>query len=175
MKPFDQQSDAELLASLRRAAELPDAPASVVQAAIDLWPAVSPLAQWTGDALRRLRAVLSFDSWAGGPLALGLRGGETASRQRVFSAEGRDIDLRVEPTPDGYVVSGQVLGPDERGLVALQRVPGVAERDAATLRAAIDDMGEFRFRPVGRGTYQLTLQLPDVLIDLPDIEIGDRP
>lgn len=167
MKPLEQQSDAELLASLREAAELTDAPAPLVRAAIDLWPSTSAV----GTALARLRAALAFDSWAAGPLALGLRGGTATARHMVFTVDGRDIDLRIDATRAGYVLTGQILGPDERVEIALRR----ATDTAPGLHAAIDDMGEFHFDPVPGGHYLVTLKLPTALVDLPLIEFGPRP
>lgn len=165
MKPIEQQSDAELLASLRDAAALPDAPAAAVHAAIGLWPRPNPVAA----ALRRLQAVLAFDSWAAGPLAAGLRGGGAAARHLVFSVEGRDVDLRIDATRAGYVLTGQVLGPDEHGRVALARAAGGTPQSSA-----IDDMGEFAFEPVPAGAYRVTLEWAAALVELPPIEVGEQ-
>ncbi|MBL8351374.1 MAG: hypothetical protein JNL87_13815 [Burkholderiaceae bacterium] len=176
MKPLEHQTDAELLDSLRRARdELSDAPAQAIERAIALWPAPVPvsveaLADAAAAALRLVQAVLSFDSRAGGPLALGLRGAAPDTlHQLVFTAEGRDIDLRIEAGPAGYEIAGQLLGPDEPGNVLL-----APEAGGEPLRVAIDEFGEFRFTPVDAGRYRLTLQTGGLAIELPVVEAGPR-
>lgn len=171
MKPIETQTDIELLASLRRADEaLPGASPEAIARVLALWPARPPLAEAAAAGWRLVRAALGFDSWAGGPLAAGLRGGlPDATHQLVYTAEGRDIELRVEGLPSGYRVTGQLLGPDERGRVEL--VPAAGGEAA---EVAIDDFGEFRFEPLPAGHYQLTVRASDLAIELPPLELGPR-
>jgi hypothetical protein len=168
--PLSALSDAELLARLADAAALADAPADWQQRAVAAWRTAErgPLADAVQALRARLQAVLSFDSWATAPLAAGLRSTGSATRQLVFSAEGRDIDLRIAPSGSRFNVSGQVLGPDERGAVAL----APEQTTASVHEAPIDEFGEFRLANVMPGRYRLSLLLSQHEIELPPFDIG---
>jgi hypothetical protein len=100
MKPISQLSDADFEHLARRAAALPDAPQAWVERACGLFtPAAqaSALGQVAGAALALVRAVLSFDSWAPAPAGMAVRSVPSDTRHLVFSAMGRDIDLRIAP------------------------------------------------------------------------------
>lgn len=163
----DSLDDDQLLALAARAAALPDAPAAHIQAAIGLWSR-RPGAWW-----RRVQAVLRLDSAVTAPLALGVR---TAGdvRHLLFSAEGRDIDLRIQAATTGgaagFTLQGQVLGPDEAGTLVLRATPEGDER-----QAALDDLGGFRIDGVPAGHYLLSLQLGRDLIELPPLAVGQQP
>lgn len=171
MKPLLELPD-EALASLalRAQRELPDAPTWLIESALSMWRA--PQAAPTIG--RRIAAVLGFDSWAAQP-TLALRSALPSERQQLFTAQGRDIDLRVSPMdpasrpPTRFVVSGQVLGPGENGIATLKP----AGEFAAT--AALDDFGEFRFSDLAPGTYVLSLNFADEEILLPEIHVGAEP
>ena len=172
--PLRRLSDEELLARLPKAAALPDAPAAWVQRAVAAWQA--PMGERVAGAAealrRRVLAWLSFDSWAQPPLAMGLRSTGSATRQLVFSAEGRDVDLRIAPAGAAFALNGQVLGPDESGTVLL--TPEASADDPATTRhGALDALGEFRFAEVPAGRYQLTLQLAEQDLVLPAFDVGE--
>lgn len=175
MKPLDPLDDDDHLAhQLRRAAELPDAPATLIRQATALMP-VQPmvsLSDLAHSALRLVSAVLSFDSWAQPPVALGMRGGAAETRHLLFSAQGRDIDLRISPAAGHFALSGQILGPDEAGVVELEPQPGAGDDARST---ALDTLGEFRLDGVRGGTYRLTLRVGGDEIVLPPIEVGPRP
>ena len=112
MKPIDSLSDDEFAHLVQRSVALPDAPPSLVRAAIDLWPGAQPSAlQSAAEAAWRLvTAVLSFDSWAQPPVALGMRAAPSSTRHLLFSAQGRDIDLRISPAAEHFALTGQILG-----------------------------------------------------------------
>lgn len=211
MSPALPDPDADDQALGRRAAralaELPDAPASWVAAAIAQWPAASvpasvvrpaPLDAWLA-GLRRVLATLRFDSAAQPALALGMRGGRAATRQLLFSAEGYDLDLRLTPDATGpsWQLDGQVLGPEGPMRVALTTTGGAVpgdptgpagsarpsapptSADAPTapqgLATEVDELGEFHFQGLEGGRWRLQLQLPQLLVDLPPIELDARP
>lgn len=188
MKPLPQLSDDEFTALVQRAVALPDAPPHLVQGAIAAWQA-SPLAaarlpgwgELARQAVAALRqqvvATLRFDSWAGAPLAAGLRGMRSDTRQLLFSAEGRDVDLRITATGECFALAGQVLGPDESGSVELSPVAASSAAPLeATRQAALDDMGEFHLADLAAGRYQLVLHAGDKDIVLPAIQVGqDAP
>jgi hypothetical protein len=169
MKPLHNLTDDEFAAAAGRALrELPDAPAHWQRRAIELWPAApSPLMAAAAGALRRLTAVLAFDSWAQPALALGMRSAGTDLRHLLYSVDGRDIDLRITPAGETWALAGQVLGPDEAGAVRLFDVGGQPAQ-----QTALDSMGEFRIEGVAPGRYVLALQLAGDEIFLPGIEVG---
>jgi hypothetical protein len=180
MKPLPQLSDDEFTALVQRAVALPDAPPHLLQAALGAWqgspmaaarlPGWGELASQAVAALRQqVAATLKFDSWAGAPLAAGLRGLRSDTRQLLFSAEGRDVDLRITASGERFAMAGQVLGPDEAGSVELS--PVASPTDAPRV-AALDRMGEFHLADLAPGRYQLTLHAGDTDIVLPAIQVG---
>lgn len=159
-------TDTELEAALKASRTLVDAPEHVIQRAIDVFAARSAAPAPRPAGLRqRLQALLSFDSAGLSPAAAGVRSAGGGTRQVLFSAEGRDIDLRIGPSSAaGWQVSGQILGPDEIGTVELR----CGEFQA---RTAWNELSEFRFDGVPGGTCQLTLHSDDWQLDLPDVQI----
>lgn len=158
--------DDETLFRLARQAEegLPDAPRWLVDSALALWQAPL-LAPPLG---RRIAVALGFDSWAAQP-ALALRSASLESRQLLFSAGDRDIDLRVSPVVEAqglFAIAGQVLGPGEDGMVSLAR------SNEVVAKIALDDFGEFSFKELPTGVYTITLQFGAEVVALPDLEVG---
>jgi hypothetical protein len=177
MKPFDKLSDDELADLAQRAALLPDAPPSQIRSAIDLWNQrqQSRLGDLTRASLRLVQAVLSFDSWAQPAPALGMRASASDLRHLLFSAEGRDIDLRIVPVAERFALSGQVLGPYGSGMIELaSQCEDHAANDGPYI-AALDELGEFRIDGVPGGSYRLTLRMGSDEISLPPIDVGARP
>lgn len=170
MTPTDESNDDAFTGQLRRAVRaLPDAPASLQRRAIGLWPQVGAL-DGVGAAVRRIVASLSFDSWAAPAPSLAMRSAASSTRQLLFTAPGRDVDLRVVAARVGFTLSGQVLGPDESGAtVEMQAEPA----GQPPVRVALDDLGAFRFNGVPRGTYRLTLRVGADQIELPPLDIGE--
>jgi hypothetical protein len=174
MKTTHHLSDAEFSQEMRRALRsLPDAPLHLQQAATALWPAASTrvsaqLLSTAQAALSHIAAVLSFDSWAAPALAQGMRSLRSPTRHLLFSAQGRDIDLRISPAAEVFVLAGQILGPDEVGTVQL-----VAQgKDEVARAMPLDAMGEFRIEGLAAGTYALSLQMGADTIVLPPLEVG---
>lgn len=169
MKPIEQLSDDELADLVRRAAALPEAPAEWQRRALALWQGQ---ASRLPALLRRVAAVLSFDSRAAAPLAAGLRGAAAETRHLLYSASGRDVDLRVSPDAGRWVLAGQILGPDAQGVVELA-AEGAPAGDAGPMHlTTLDTLGEFRIQGIAPGRYRLRLRLDDVEIELPPLEVG---
>ena len=168
MKPDDLLTDDDLAALLPRATAMANAPTHLIRSAEDLGPRGDSLG---GAATRLLAAALRFDSWAGAPLAFGMRALPSDTRHLLFSAMGRDIDLRITPAEAHFALAGQILGPDESGRVELTPQAGQGEGRRI---AAIDELGEFRLDDVHSGTYRLTLRMGGDEIVLPPIEVGGR-
>lgn len=167
MKDAHRPDPAELEQMLRESRHLEDAPETLIHRAIGLWqPRATPAAS-EGGMLQRWLATLRFDSAATGNVALGLRSsGVAATRQMLFSAEGRDIDLRLEPLPDRqWRISGQVLGPDAAGMAELRC------GDAPVQRVAWNELAEFEFAPVAGDICLLTLRSDGWEIGVPSFDL----
>lgn len=158
--------DAELETALRHSRTLVDAPEAVIQRALDLWQVSTPARAAEpvlGGLRRRLSALLDFDSATAAPAAL--RSGGDGMRQLLFTAEGRDVDLRVAPPAGtGCRISGQILGPDEAGVAVLQCGSYQAE-------TAWSELSEFSFEGVPAGTCRIILRSEGWELELPDVEI----
>ena len=176
MKPLQSLGDDQFAALAHEAARLPDAPQAWVEAAVDLWPAHSARGRDVARAaLRLVAAVLKFDSWAQPAVAFGMRSAATEARHLVLGCENRDIDLRIarearRPGHESFVVSGQVLGPGESGVLELRR-----DDSTDPMSTILDDLGEFRLGDVRAGTYVLSLRFGHEQVVLPPITIGPRP
>jgi hypothetical protein len=151
--------DAALAAALARSRLLVDAPDALIQRTIGIFEARRPTP-------RRLAAVLRFDSLGLAPQAAGVRSGGDGTRQLLFSAEGRDVDLRIAPDGDRWRISGQVLGPDAQGRARL-------ESDSLQLEVDWNELSEFGFESVPPGTVVLTLHGEGWEMVLPALKIPD--
>lgn len=164
MKPVRDLTDEEIARLLRDESRQSDAPEHVIQRALGVY---RRRAEARPGVLDRIVALLTFDSAASSPLALGVRGTAAAARQLLFSAEGRDIDLRIAPSPGGSAgveVSGQVLGPDMRGTILLEGAAGHWSTE-------LNELSEFSFEAVPAGHYTLTLQLQGAIVVLPALQL----
>jgi hypothetical protein len=163
-----ERTDAEIEAALVESRKLHDAPEHVIQRALAVFTQRRAEVAAAPGLIERLAAVLTFDSGAASPLAFGMRSSGGAVRQLLFSVEGRDIDLRVAPaTREGlFALSGQILGPDSEGSVAIE-----AEDGGARSEVTLNELGEFVLPPVAAGSYRLTVTLADVAIELPPVRI----
>lgn len=166
-KPHFPDDDDSLIDALHESRMLEDAPAEAVDRLIGLWQRKPRAA----GLLPRLAALLAFDSGIAPPLAYGMRADGGVLRQLLYSVEGCDVDLRIAPAEgaDTFRLSGQVLGPNVRGVVAMQPLAG-GERT----EAALSELGEFWLPPVAAGDYRITLELVDLAIDLPAVQVPQR-
>lgn len=179
MKSVEHLTDDELGRQLVRAAQaLPDAPESWQQAVIGLWSAQaaaqgsqSERAASVAKALvRAVLATLTFDSWATTGVALGMRSARNPTRHLLYSAQGRDVDLRITPGAEHFTISGQIFGPDESGRVELS---ALAAGSGISHTGELDPMSEFRLDQVPAGRYVLTLHLGTQPIVVQPIEVGE--
>jgi hypothetical protein len=134
-----------------------DAPRDVLLAAINVFS--SPQS-----TLRRVVAILTFDSRSAGP-AFGMRSLPTASHQMLYSAQETDVDLRVTVQDDECVVSGQVLRDGCAG--------GVVEISGATgsSEVSLNELCEFMLPAVPVGNYSLRVRMLDVEIEIPELDL----
>lgn len=161
-------TDASLEQALSASRGMVDAPEQTILRAIDLWQE-RPAPAAGGSVLRRIGAALTFDSASIAPMALGIRSANPGARQLLFTAGGRDIDLRIAAQANGsaakFNVSGQVFGPD---------VVGQAELTASNYLAtrAWNELSEFSFDDVPLGTCTLVLRSAEWEIELPAFEVS---
>ena len=170
MSPTPDLPEDEWLALVREALALGEAPPQTVGRALELWRMHGPRRRGA-DALRRWVAVLRADSWATPQQALGLRNAPSDVRHMLFTANDRNVDLRIAPQAEGFALSGQHLGPDAGGHVELSWVAG-GSPVPSPLDRALNDMGEFRFDGVTPGTYLLTVRIGGDEIVLPPFDVG---
>jgi hypothetical protein len=135
-----------------------DAPFDLLRSAINSY---SPARQ---TPIRRIIAVLTFDSRNAGS-AFGLRSIRTASRQLLYSAQDTDVDLRVSVQNEECILSGQIIREGCKG--GLVEISGVTGSAAATL----NELCEFTLPPIPAGHYSLKVKMPDVEIEIPELDL----
>lgn len=137
-----------------------DAPRDLLQSAINIF---SPERR---TPLRHIIAILTFDSRVAGP-AYGIRSLHSASRQLLYSAQDTDLDLRVTVQNDECVVAGQIIRADcVSGHVEISGAAGSAT-------ASLNEICEFTLPAIPLGNYALRIKLPDVQIEIPELELKD--
>jgi hypothetical protein len=135
----------------------PDVPRDVLLSTINIFsPSPSPL--------RRVVAILTFDSRSAGP-AFGTRSLHKTSRQLLYSAQETDLDLRITVQNDECVVAGQIIRDGCAG--------GIVEISGATgtSQASLNELCEFTLPAVPVGNYSLTVRMLDVEIEIPELEL----
>ena len=155
------------LAALMRADTSEDAPHALVADVVRMFRARRAATADEPGLLRRLVAALTFDSSSLTP-AFGVRSGQAApARQLLFSAGDLDVDLRLAQGPEGWTVSGQVLGPCKGGEVEL-----VGAEGSTAARAALNELCEFTLLPPQPdGTYALRLRLDGAEVEIPELSL----
>lgn len=123
------------------------------------WSAVPPP--------QRVRAVLVFDNYRQGPL-MSARGGAAQARQMLFRAEALDIDLRITFAEGGAIVEGQILG-GERPPSAVR----VGQQGEILDAVTVDSYGQFAFRPLPPGQYDLEIELGAQEISIEALDLAD--
>jgi hypothetical protein len=153
--------------ALRRAAEdrTVAPPDHVLRRAVDIpltHPGSAEVSLW-----ERLVAVLTFDSYQ--QLSPARTRGAARERQMLFSAEGMDIDLQIKPAAKGYDLFGQVLGTG--GSSTFVSLQGNAGRVLTT--AETDPSGQFIFRGISAGQYDLSFYLENQEVAVMGIEVAN--
>jgi hypothetical protein len=137
-----------------------DAPADLLRSAINTF---SPKRK---TPVRRIIAVLTFDSRNVRP-AFGMRSIRTASRQLLYSAQETDLDLRISVQNEECILSGQIIREGcHGGLVEISGATGSAA-------AALNELCEFTLPPIPVGNYSLKVRMPDVEIEIPELDLKD--
>lgn len=138
-----------------------DVPRDVLKSALNIF---TPSRQ---SPLKRMIAVLTFDSRSGGP-ALGMRSlHRAASRQLLYSAGECELDLRITMQNEECVVVGQVIRDGcVGGTVEISGATGSAE-------ASLNELCEFTLPAIPVGNYSFRVRLLDVEIEIPELELKD--
>lgn len=157
----EQFARVEQTINLMRTDAAEDAPRGVMASVMGLFNARAAESQ--PSLVRRVLAALNFDSTQNA-LAHGVRSGQATARQMLYSAGDNDLDLRVTPSGETWVVSGQVLGECAGGHVELKG----ADAEAA---ADLNELCEFSLPPVPSGSYTLRLRLNDVEVEVPELQL----
>ena len=150
------------LLTLMKTDRAEDAPRDVLSQVVNLFR--KQAAAKPPSMVRRLMAALSFDSLTTVP-AFGVRSGQAASRQLVYSVEGNDIELRVTAEEDQWIISGQLLR--ESCVAARVEIDGAA----GSASTALNDSCEFTLPPLPRGDYSLRILMPGVEIEFPQLNL----
>jgi hypothetical protein len=116
--------------------------------------------------LPRIIAVLTFDSRAAGP-AFGMRSIRTASRQLLYTAQETALDLRVTVENEECSLAGQIIRDNCAG--AQLELSGVT----GTVTTELNELCEFSFPAIPLGMYSLRVRMPDVEIEIPELELKD--
>lgn len=160
-----QLSSLERVIGAMRADMTEDAPQATIARALNIFRTRAAFGMSAKPSLvRRVRAALSFDSMDLMP-AFGVRSGQQTTRQLLFSAGEQELDLRVAPSGEKWVVSGQLLGTEcMDGRVEL-------EGAAASAEATLNELCEFMLPSVPSGNYKLRLHLSDMEVEVPELEL----
>ena len=148
--------------NLMRTDEAEDAPRDVLFSVVNLFNSRAAARQ--PSLVRRVLAALSFDSTQQAA-AYGVRSGQAAARQMLYSAGENDLDVRVQPSGEAWIVSGQVLGECAGGRVELVGA-------AAEVSGELNELCEFTLPAVTSGSYRLCLRLRDAEVEVPELQLG---
>ena len=86
------------------------------------------------------------------------------SRQLLYRADGFDIDLRIEFVGEQCIVTGQVFPECPGAELTL-----CSER--TSVKASLNEMGEFTFDPVETGDYSLRIKNNEVYLEIENIPL----
>ncbi len=159
-----QLAHADQIINVMRSDAMEDVPRDVVANAVNLFRSQAVPAN--PSIARRILAALNFDSAQATP-AFGVRSGAVeATRQLLYSAGDTDLDVRITLSGEAWIVSGQVLGEcASGGRIELQ---GASE----TAQTALNELCEFTLPAVPPGSYTLRLRLPNMEIEVPDLDLA---
>lgn len=156
----------ERLIGIMRSDLSEDAPAHVIARAVRLFQ--PPQSQAAPNLLQRVVAALRFDSATLAP-TMGVRstpdGQPAAARQLLYSTGEYDLDVRITPAGDAWIVAGQVLNPTDGGRAELQGSNSVVQ-------APLNDLSEFTLAPTPVGSYKLLVHLNNLIVEVIDLKVG---
>ena len=125
--------------------------------------------------LERLVATLTFDSRLQPATGLRAAGKVESQRQLVYSTDAADVAVIVRPRPRDELLDldGQILpvNSTDSGPFGVQLLDGSSE--VAT--TATNDLGEFTFKAVPSGVYEMLASNDRVEIQIPRLELRRGP
>jgi hypothetical protein len=125
--------------------------------------------------LERLVATLTFDSSLQPAPGLRAAGIVESQRQLVYSTDAADVAMIVRPRPRDELLDldGQILpvNSTDSGAFGVQLLDGSSE--VAT--TATNDLGEFTFKAVPSGVYEMLASNDRVEIQIPRLELRRGP
>ena len=119
-------------------------------------------------------ASLVFDSFARQSLA-SVRSTATANRQLLYSVGDYTVDLQVASAEHARAdLMGQVLMEGEAAFDLVSRLKlDIARGGKVVCSVKTDAMGEFKFAGLKYGVYDLTVELSEVTITIPDLPVSE--
>ena len=154
----------ERVLGLMRTDTTESAPPAVIDSILKLFESRQHRAKADPRQRQRVFALLRFDNPLP-PLAFGLRSGQIETQQRLYSAGSYDLDLRLKPVGEEWVVSGQLLGTATSGKAELRG-------ETAQVQAVLNELSEFTLPAVPAGTYTLVLYLNNIEIEVTVLELS---
>jgi hypothetical protein len=99
-----------------------------------------------------------FDSFLQ-PATAGARSGVIGTRQMLYRADPYQIDIQIEPKPDGnrLVITGQLLDLSHPGVIGRNIQVTLSNRRGNTVMAATSQFGEFSGEIENSGDLELTI------------------
>jgi hypothetical protein len=150
---------------LMRRDDAKDAPAEALKFAFDLFRTRKQLVPREQTVAQKILATLKLDVSPFSPVFGERSAAASAERQMLFDAGDFDVDLRIQGGENGFNLAGQILGElSDRNSIRLENKEGKFE-------ATISALGEFEFKNVPTGIYDLTLLLGDSEIVVEDLII----
>ena len=161
----DELERLQQMVGLMRSDTTEDAPARLLENARSFFRSATRGREASRESslAQRVLAVLTFDSLTAAP-AFGLRSSRGGGRQLIYSTETADIEVRVSPENE---VEGQILGATncENRDVSLAG-------ESFSASAKLNDLCEFSLGFVPAGAYKLSVHLPGLLVETPELELG---
>lgn len=142
-------------------------PPAVLKRAVDIGRSQRKLPK--PSSWMRVLAALSFDNRL--QLSSAATRGATRVRQMLFTTEQVDIDLQIKPGVRDNDLLGQLLGTQSTGEV-LSAFVSLQNNKGAVLRATeTDSRGQFAFRQVPFGVYDLVFDLENQEVAVTGLEL----
>ena len=128
---------------------------------------IPPKPDWVAEGQQLLRALLIPN------VRLVLRGDSAdAEKQLVYAIEpvGWELHLSRDTDTQGFVLSGQLIGPDISELETMKAK--LSGADDLIAESILDDTGYFVFRLARSGLFDLRIESEHVRFDISGIQLG---
>jgi hypothetical protein len=143
-------------------------PASVLRRAFSIFRKRSRISE---QAAHPLPARLLFDSRLQ-PSLVGVRG-PLQNRQILFRVGKIDIDLQIAPDQEDRRLVGQILGSEDARGGPSAFVSLTGKGGDVIQGAEADHLGQFAFRRIPSGTYDLVFDIQGQEIAITDLDLGN--